>query len=522
MFRGRSIWHLIILVGTLCASCATKQNTSVLKEDVVRNPSKLFLEERTQLVKEDSALYFSANVRLNTDEKRLNQLLKSIQRKQLDQYQAEHFFPPARDFYQSKKHIEENLLFKIIRTMPKGGALHMHSLAMGRADWVVKKAMELPEMYVYWGDDERSAVKGQFRAFEKDDVEEGYVQVIQLCKEDPMAIQQMEDYLTFDESMDGDSVDIWKEFEFVFERVSGILRYEPVFADYLTHACELLIQDNIQHVELRMPFQNYLYNLNNKAGTLPIEGFVNHLETALTRCKKLDPHFTMKVLHQNLRFRSTQEIRTDIDLVVDLKKKYPEWITGYDLVAEEDAGHKTSFHVEEFLRLDSIESKQNVHLPIFLHDGESNWASNDNLYDAILLGSERIGHGFNLFRYPSLIEKVIDEDICIEINPLSNQILGYIRDLRNHPASTYLRRGVNCSISSDDPLIFDYAGLSYDYWSIFMAWELDLAALKKLSQNGLSYSALNETEKEKALAVWTNRWDAFVQQSLDNLNNEHD
>ena len=90
----------------------------------------------------------------------------------------------------------------------------------------------------------------------------------------------------------------------------------------------------------------------------------------------------------------------------------------------------------------------------------------------------------------------------------------YIRDLRNHPASTYLRRGINCTISSDDPLIFDYHGLSYDYWSIFLAWELDLAALKKLSLNGITYSSLTEKEKVQALKIWEKRWNAFVENAL--------
>ena len=183
-------------------------------------------------------------------------------------------------------------------------------------------------------------------------------------------------------------------------------------------------------------------------------------------------------------------------------------------MAEEDDGHTTLFHAKQFLKIDSLKKATGIDLPLYLHDGESNWASTANLYDAILLGTKRIGHGFNLFRFPTLIELVKEKDVCIEVSPLSNQILGYIRDLRMHPASTYLRRGVNCVISSDDPLIFDYEGLSYDFWSVFLAWELDLASLKKLTRNSIEYAALTDEEKATAMVVWEKRWAKFVDEAL--------
>jgi len=47
-----------------------------------------------------------------------------------------------------------------------------------------------------------------------------------------------------------------------------------------------------------------------------------------------------------------------------------------------------------------------------------------------------------------------------------------------------------------------------------LAWELDLAALKKLTRNSIEYAALTEVEKAKAMAVWEQRWDAFVENTL--------
>ena len=198
------------------------------------------------------------------------------------------------------------------------------------------------------------------------------------------------------------------------------------------------------------------------------------------------------------------------------KQMYPHLLVGYDLVAEEDAGHASLFHLDSFLKLRQANKKSEYPLHLCLHNGESDWVDNDNIYDAILLDSRRIGHGFNLFRYPNMMDEAKKRKICIEVNPLSNQILGYIRDLRLHPAYTYMKSGVEITLSSDDPLIFDYEGLTYDYWHAFMAWQLDLKDLKKLSMNGILFSSMNSEEKEQALESWQKRWDTFINNTLKN------
>jgi adenosine deaminase CECR1 len=68
-----------------------------------------------------------------------------------------------------------------------------------------------------------------------------------------------------------------------------------------------------------------------------------------------------------------------------------------------------------------------------LHAGESVERANSNLYDALLLGTKRIGHGFNLALHPHLKEIVKEKQICIECCPISNNVLGYVKDLRCHP-----------------------------------------------------------------------------------------
>lgn len=55
--------------------------------------------------------------------------------------------------------------------------------------------------------------------------------------------------------------------------------------------------------------------------------------------------------------------------------------------------------------------------------------------DAVLLGTKRIGHGFSLVKYPNILKIVKKLKIGIEVNPISNQVLKLVDDLRNHPAA---------------------------------------------------------------------------------------
>ena len=71
------------------------------------------------------------------------------------------------------------------------------------------------------------------------------------------------------------------------------------------------------------------------------------------------------------------------------KKSYPNDIVGFDLVGQEDKGCPLKYFARELLRLGN-------EAQFFFHAGETNWNgqnSDENLVDAILLNTKRIGHG---------------------------------------------------------------------------------------------------------------------------------
>ncbi|MDW3648668.1 MAG: hypothetical protein R8P61_16495 [Bacteroidia bacterium] len=475
-----------------------------------------YLLQREALMQTDSLDFLSRNTLLSVEEKLLNEKMKEYQRSMLEAYKAEHFFPPARNFYQSKSHIEANPFFDLIHRMPKGGILHLHDLAMTNVEWILDKAIHTPEIHVFWEEDNKSFLKGKMYAYKQGQAPQGFYPAKELDQRIPDFKEKLKALLTFDESIEGDSVDIWYEFEAIFERVYGFTYYKPVFAEYFYQGLKDHIEDNIQHIELRGRYDEHLYTL--ESSTTPHAEVMAIIREAYARARELDPEFSMSLIWANLRFLDKEFIEKDMFAALEAHKEDPDLIKGYDLVAEEDNGNPTLYHAAAFLKLKREIQNQKLDFNLYLHDGESSWMHVSNLYDAVLLGSKRIGHGFNLFRFPQLMKVVKEKDICIEVSPLSNQILGYVRDLRMHPASTYIRNGLEVVISSDDPQLFNYKGLSYDFWSAYMAWELDLATLRELCKNSIEHAALGPEEKAHAMKVWEHRWQNFVTDAIANWN----
>jgi adenosine deaminase CECR1 len=74
---------------------------------------------------------------------------------------------------------------------------------------------------------------------------------------------------------------------------------------------------------------------------------------------------------------------------------FPGLMSGMDLVNEEDGTPPILDFIKELL------NAKDENVPFLLHAGETNEKKNSNLYDSILLGTKRIGHGFDIIKVRS-------------------------------------------------------------------------------------------------------------------------
>ena len=162
-------------------------------------------------------------------------------------------------------------------------------------------------------------------------------------------------------------------------------------------------------------------------------------------------------------------------------------------------------------------------MPCFFHCGETHDRGNQNVFDAVLLKARRLGHGFQLFLHHNLQTVVKKENICIEACPISNLLLGYTTDLRNHPVRYMLMKGLQASISSDDPGFFGYDGVTMDYLYTYVAWDLTIRDLKKFSLNGIHYSSISDEDKAHLKEhVFPAQWKAFIQGIISHHKEKYD
>jgi adenosine deaminase CECR1 len=69
---------------------------------------------------------------------------------------------------------------------------------------------------------------------------------------------------------------------------------------------------------------------------------------------------------------------------------------GFDLVGYENDLQPIIYYLQTLLKFRERQVEEGVEIPFYLHAGETlgdGDGADDNLYDAILLGTKRIGHG---------------------------------------------------------------------------------------------------------------------------------
>lgn len=130
------------------------------------------------------------------------------------------------------------------------------------------------------------------------------------------------------------------------------------------------------------------------------------------------------------------------------------------------------------------------------HCGESGDA--DHLAAAFLL-ARGINHGIKLHSRPPLEYLYYVAQIGIAVSPLSNNAL--FLEYKKNPFNRFFRRGLNVSLSTDDPLQFHYtqSPLIEEYAIAGQQWNLNSIDLSEIARNSVLQSGYEHRFKAKWL-----------------------
>lgn len=477
-----------------------------------------YMAARQKLLSADKNRALGAKLSLTNEELVVDKIISDEKKLIMEKSRKDkELYTPALSFFKSKEWMENTTTFKIIRKMPKGAALHLHEPAIASLQWLVKNLTYRENVYMCidkqgyillsvflkppanpdcpWKliKEERAA------AISTDQFDENLRKNLSFLTTDPLT------------AFSGTN-SAWVRFNKYFEQTGQLLSNVRFLSDYFFQALQEFYDDNVQYIELRGAMTGYT----------SLDGSVHDATYGVAMYKNASEKFVSqhpdfigaKVIMSGLRFKPESEIANEVKQAMMLRRQFSDFFLGYDLVAQEDPLNPLIYYLDALLYPTQLSLDDA--LPYFFHAGETKWQEtevDDNLADALLLNTTRLGHGYALAKHPELADIVKSRGVAVEVNPISNQLLGLVKDLRNHAMVPLLSDDFPLVISSDDPATWEALPLTHDFFVAFMdlsGQDMGLGFLKQLAINSIKYSALTTGEKETAMKLWQTKWDKFI------------
>ncbi|CAI7589988.1 unnamed protein product [Penicillium viridicatum] len=528
---------------------------------------------------------------LSPTAKRADEIVQAIRQHEIDHYWrvagtpdgtteerfAGEVFPLARP------HISNTTLWKVIKQMPKGALLHAHLSAMLPFEKIVEIIIQTEGMVISasqpldtedakqnatitfahnngtlasnqsridaadYAPNTEIPVKTAAASFEGG--EAGFLEFIR-SKTTIDPFDSIRHELGVDE--------IWRKFQACFGPPDTMIQYEPVVRKFYQKLFEDLASDGINWVEIRSGGSSGKLVHNGDEDIDPdldawwhvlVEGDqevpghrkrqeILGCKNYLVGCAHEEPRCNHQEYDTPRYIKARLLTLIGMKIALQRKQNFPELFSGYDLVAQEDLGRPLSDLAPELVWFRQQADALNLTIPYFFHAGETLGDGNStdsNLFDAVLFNTRRIGHGFSLYKHPNLIRQVIEQNVMIEVCPISNEVLRLNEDVLHHPLPAMIAHGILTSISNDDPAILgrDVAGLSYDFYETIQAFDnIGLAGLGALAQNSLRWANFEDQSdndwvqdidrgedgtgtKAKHIQAWNKDWEDFCKWIVD-------
>jgi adenosine deaminase len=121
------------------------------------------------------------------------------------------------------------------------------------------------------------------------------------------------------------------------------------------------------------------------------------------------------------------------------------------------------------------------------------------------LRARRIAHGVLAIEDDALVARLAEEQVCLDVCPTSNLLLGVFASPQAHPLPRLLQAGVPCTLGSDDPLLFG-ASLLDEFALCREHMGLDDDRLAAMARNSFVHSGAPQPVRDAgvaSVAAWT-------------------
>jgi adenosine deaminase CECR1 len=364
-------------------------------------------------------------------------------------------------FESIKRNANDDELYRFLYAMPKGGDLH-HHLGGGFLPYSI---------YAIAADKNRNGGQRFYTRFQITDMtrhpiisrsgvsyifdwlnlrEETYLKLPKSLQKDFKPLDQLSkkeqaDWMSsvvLDNPNEGRN----EFFEYHWSRLTHILQSIHVSAELLVENMKLFGAEGVTYLEIQRGAFGYV---DEKANELSPEVADSFWAERLQQADALATGVIVRWQGIVVRFLPNAE-----DMVrayfahIDANRDH--WV-GLNMAGREDdnRGHPLRFKKV----FDEMLGKYpGIGLAIRAGEAEKN---DSHIFDTLRLGATRIGHGINLFRDEPTFQMMKNGAGMIEINLISNELLGYVPNLDEHPFPLYLRHGIPCCLNTDDRGMWD-------------------------------------------------------------------
>ncbi len=231
-----------------------------------------------------------------------------------------------------------------------------------------------------------------------------------------------------------------------------VLRFIPKSRADLTlivfNAFDNLKKQNVSFVEIRNSVL-YIALLNNVTVNVAMSWLLEDISNASEKYN-IRAGLILTITRGDY---ALEQLRTLLNSYINLGK--PQLIIGLDLAGNENV------HISKALSHEFVRAKTEFGLKITIHAGET--GNVDNIITAInTFKADRIGHGTAAIKSQLALDLLRDNDVCVEVCPVSNRLTNAVQESESHPVIKFIESGVPFVICSDNPSIHR-SSISQDY-----------------------------------------------------------
>ena len=275
-------------------------------------------------------------------------------------------------------------------------------------------------------------------------------------------------------------------FKAVTRRLRGADEYE--IAAY--RMIEQLAAQGVVHAEVYISVGVVYYWRTEEDAADPqlFEKIFAGLERARERGER-DFGVTLYWIFDAVRHFSVPEAERVFRLAARMKEQYPS-IIGIGLGGDERVAGSEPFR-------EMYAEAAAAGLRLTNHAGET--TGPEAIWEALSIGSERLGHALSAIRDPELVAELYRRQIPLELNPSSNVRTGVCASFAEHPLREYLDKGLMVTLNSDDPAFFG-STVENEYRLAHEVHGMGREELKLLAGNSFRASFLPEHAKQHWLS----------------------